>query len=120
MTLIAQLDHEQDPAVVVTLYDYGNDHVPGHYKPPEYMDVTDEDPRPEPGYTYDGETFSPGVPQAQEEARQEGRDELSAALEVNDVYLALDKPTQTQQFAQIRALTEQANLLIRGTLQEYE
>jgi hypothetical protein len=119
MTLIAELDLTQDPAVVVTLYDYGEDHVPGHMKPPVYMDVTDEDPRPEPGYTYDGTTFAPGEPQKHEEKRQGGRAELEAAYQANEAWLSAYVSTGAAGDDQLAALTEQMNLLILGGSGQY-
>jgi hypothetical protein len=119
MTLIAELDATQDPAVVVTMYDYGSDTIPPHMVAPAFVNATDADPRPEPGYTYDGETFSPGAPQALEQVRQAGRDQLHDCLRPNQMFLrARDASTATIN-QQVRALTEQVNLLIRGALQVF-
>jgi hypothetical protein len=120
MTLIVQLDLTKDPAVVVTLYDYGDDDVPAEMVPPAYVDVTDVDPRPEPGYTYDGETFKPGEPQQDAAVAEAGRLELEDALVANDDYLALTSPNASEQTFQIAELTKQASILIRGALKDYD
>jgi PKD repeat protein len=116
MTLIAELDHEQDPAVVVTLYDYGADTVPPHMTAPAFVDVTDEDPRPEPGYIYDGEAFAPGAPQQQEAVRQQAASNALAAVDANADFLALASPTPEQVIAQVTILTQHVNALTRVQL----
>ena len=107
MTLIAQFDTEQDPPVVHTLYDYGDDDVPTQYKPPEYMDVTDENPCPQPGSTYDGDTWEHPLPP----------EDLAATAQemvvANDAFLTEarsgDVPTLEPQ---VVALTEQVNKIL--------
>jgi hypothetical protein len=120
MTLIAELDTTEDLAVVTRLHDYGTDDVPNHMTEPAFVDVTDVDPRPEEGYTYDGTTFAPGPSQHREATRQAGRDALRDALPVNDAYLGISQPSSAQTSAQVAELTRQMNLVIQGVLQEFE
>lgn len=104
MTLIAQFDTEQEPPTVVTIYDYDDDDVPKHYKPPEYMDVTGEDPRPQPGSTYDGETWEHPPPPEDLAATAQ---EMVAA---NDAFLTEARSESGISLEpQVIALTEQIN-----------
>lgn len=108
MTLIAQFDLEQDPPVVVTLYDYGDDDVPKHYKPPEYVDVTEKDPRPQPGSTLhpvDGWVHPPPPEDVQGWAA-----EIVAA---NETFLLDKNPTALETEHQCQALTRQINGMLQ-------
>src|SRR5512142_1518574 len=102
MTVIAQLDNSKSPAVVTTVYDYGSDTPPASLAPPDYVDVTDVNPRPAAGYTYDGQNFAPGVPQQQQANQQTIQGRAQAALAANATFLALAPPTNAQVLAQVQ------------------
>jgi PKD repeat protein len=120
MTLFAQLDLEQDPPVVAMLYDYREDPVPTYMVEPEYVDVTDVKPQPQPGYTYDGETWAPGVPQALEANRQQAAANAQAAIAANEAYLALEAPTLDEVHAQVLTLTAHVNALTKQRLYQFD
>jgi hypothetical protein len=120
MTMIAQLDLDQDPAVVMVLWQYGVDEVPDYMVEPEYMDVTEVDPPPQPGYTYDGEAWAPGAPQALEANRQQAAVNAQAAIDANEAYLALQAPTLDEVHAQVVTLTQHVNALTKQRLYQFD
>lgn len=90
------IEHDGDPAAITV--------PPGASAVP----VTVSDPA-ESGGTYAGGTFSPRPPRNEDVIGQR----LDAALDANRAYLALASPTLGQTGAQIRALTQQLNGLLR-------
>jgi hypothetical protein len=118
--ILAQLDLDQDPAVVLMLWDYANDTVPSHMVEPEYVDVTDVTPLPQPGFTYDSETWARGVPQYRNDNRDFIQNELRREHAINEAFLALEAPTSDELAAQVLALTRQSQGFIRSTLYEYD
>jgi hypothetical protein len=120
MTMIAQLDLDQDPAVVTMLWLYGVDAVPEYMVEPEYVDVTEVDPPPQIGYTYDGETFAPGAPQALEANRQQAAANAQAAIDANEAYLALEDPALDEIHAQVASLTAHVNALTKQRLYQFD
>lgn len=116
MTLIAQLDTSQSPPVVLWLYDYGDDAVPGEMVPPEYEDVSDVRPRVEPGMTYDGEEWREGEPQKQQHQREGEATKARGHISRNDDFLANENPTPDDVVAQVRRLTEQVSMLLADRL----
>jgi hypothetical protein len=118
--IFAQLDLDQDPALVLMLWDYANDTPPSHMVEPEYVDVSDVSPTPQPGFTYDGETWEPGVPQQRADNRDSIENELRKEHAANEAFLALEAPTSDELAAQVRALTMQSQGFIRTSLQEYD
>ena len=120
MTVIAQLDVGQDPQVVLMAWDYGTSTPPAYMIPPEYVDVTDVSPQPSRGFTFDGETWAPGIPQQRQGNRQDIENELRRQYAANETFLALDAPTTDEVIAQVGALTLQSQGVIRTSLQEYD
>ncbi len=75
---------------------------------PEYTTWREEDATV--GYVGHGTDWKTGTPQSNADAL---RDKATAALAANATYLALPSPTNAQNLAQIRALTREANALVR-------
>jgi hypothetical protein len=74
--------------------------VPGQ----TWRNVTNEDPMPEIGWVFDGQTFSPSP----------AEQSVQAALDANRAFLATAVPSAAQQLAQLRNLTKQVTALIEG------
>jgi hypothetical protein len=119
LTVIAQLNLEQDPPVVTLLWDYRDDPAPPHMVEPEYMDVTDVDPLPQPGYTYNGEMWLPGVPQQQAQVRESIADTAEQFVAENRAFLEIAEPTDEQLAAQVASLTLQVVHLQQVALGQY-
>jgi hypothetical protein len=118
LTVIAQLDLEQDPAVVVLLWDYRGDPVPEHMVPPEYEDVTDVEPTPQPGYRHIGTIWAPGVPQRDAATRDSVADATEQDIAANRAFLET-KPTTEEVAAQVMSLTRQVVYLQQQVLAQY-
>jgi hypothetical protein len=111
MTDYAIVDTTNDTVVRLVTY---NDPVATHPNPArpelEWIDITDVDPRPQVGWTYDGTTFSEPVVESNQRALTQ---KARSALNANANFQALQSPTNAQVLAQVQSLTRQANLLIR-------
>lgn len=119
VTVIAQLDLEQDPPVVTLLWDYREDPVPPHMVEPEYENVTDVEPLPQPGYLYTGEMWLPGVPQQQAKVRESIADTAEQFVAENRAFLEIAEPSDEQLAAQVAALTLQVVHLQQVGLGQY-
>jgi hypothetical protein len=119
LTVIAQLDLEQDPAVVTLLWDYRDDPVPAHMVPPEYENVTDVEPLPQPGYTYNGTRWLPGVPQQQAKVRESIADTAEQYVAENRAFLEIAEPSGEEVAAQVASLTLQVVHLQQVGLGQY-
>lgn len=95
-TVQTVIEHQGDPALIIV--------PPGASAVP----VADGD-RAESGGTYSGGTFSPRPMRNEEVIGQR----LDAAIDANRTFLVLASPTLAQNAAQIRALTQQINGLLR-------
>lgn len=116
MTVVAQIDHSQNPTVVTTVVDYGGDDVPKVVKdaqqatPPGWVDVTNVNPRPGPGWTFDGTNFAQSSDQINQAAVL---GKVHNAISSNLTFMAAQNPTAAQQLAQLKSLTAQVNALAR-------
>lgn len=119
MTILAHLNLNEDPAVVQMMYDYGESAAPDHMVPPDFVDVTDEDPLPEPGYTYDGTTWRPGAPQLRERLRATVANTVEQSADRNREFLENAEPTDEEVAAQVADLTRQVMHLQQIRLEQY-
>jgi hypothetical protein len=81
----------------------------------EWVDVTNLNPEPAIGWTYDGTNFSGTA--VQNKATITGK--AQGALAANLAFLALPSPSPTQVSAQVQALTRAANALLMMGLGQY-
>ena len=75
----------------------------------EYVDITNEDPQPQPGWHYIDDTWIPSADAVRDKMFME---DLVDAHEQNETYLALENHNPPGVEAQVNALTEQVNMLI--------
>jgi hypothetical protein len=117
MTVVAQLDHTQNPAEILTVVDYGDDTVPDEITeaiaatPPGWVDVTATTPRPGPGWTTpDNATFTQPTAQINQAAIQS---KMANVLSQNAAFLLVPNPSAGAQLTQLKSLTAQVDYLIR-------
>lgn len=112
MTVVAEIDHSQSPAVVLTVVDYGGDEVPQAIQDEmggNWVDVTSVNPRPQIGWTYDGTNFAPTTAESNSIKLQEN---LQKVVETNIAYLNGPQDAAAQA-AQIVSLTHQGTAFLR-------
>lgn len=78
--------------------------------PYEWLEISDIDPLPEAGWTYDGTTFTEPVPDVN---RRSLTDKMQGARASNATFMGLGSPTNAQLAQQVRSLTRQVNSLMR-------
>ena len=111
MTLIAQLDLEQDPPSVHTVYYLAEDQpVPESMIRSEYIDVTDLDPPVQVGSTFDGETW--GHPPPPPDMQAWTIVEIDANNKFLDDFVSGGRFSIPELTEQIANLTRQVNELL--------
>jgi len=77
---------------------------------PRLIEISDETPKPQVGWVYDGSAWSKPTTLTNSEVLLT---RIPQAISANQAYLALSPPTQAQVVQQVNALTRQINGLLR-------